>query len=107
MFVYSSTCFGVFPAQRQELNDCNGSLWFYLRIVVPVVLCSWSGRPAGRPDHEHSTIVLYLKPTHALILKHTFTSTFIKTLKLVKIFCKSTTKKPPHILVIIVKQSTG
>jgi hypothetical protein len=26
----------------------------------------------------------YLKPTHALILKHTFTSTFIKTLKLVK-----------------------
>jgi hypothetical protein len=28
--------------------------------------------------------LLYLKPTHALILKHTFTSTFIKTLKLVK-----------------------
>jgi hypothetical protein len=27
---------------------------------------------------------LYLKPIHALILKHTFTSTFIKTLKLVK-----------------------
>jgi hypothetical protein len=45
-FVYSSTCFGRFPAHHQELNDCGGSLWFYLRIVVKVVLCSWSGRPA-------------------------------------------------------------
>jgi len=44
-FVYSSTCFGRFPARYQELNDCSGSLWFYLRIVVTVVLCSWSGRP--------------------------------------------------------------
>jgi hypothetical protein len=41
-FVYSSTCFGGFPAHHQELNDCSGSLWFYLRIVVTVVLCSWS-----------------------------------------------------------------
>jgi hypothetical protein len=47
MFVYSSTCFGRFPAHHQELNDCSGSLWFYLRIVVIAVLCSWSGRPAG------------------------------------------------------------
>ena len=45
-FVYSSTCFGRFPAHCQELNDCSGSLWFYLRIVVIVVLCSWSGRSA-------------------------------------------------------------
>jgi hypothetical protein len=45
-FVYSSTCFGRFSAHHQELNDCNGSVWFYLRIVVTVVLCSWSGRPA-------------------------------------------------------------
>ena len=44
-FVYSSTCFGRFPAHHQEHNDCSGSLWFYLRIVVIVVLCSWSGRP--------------------------------------------------------------
>ena len=44
--VYSSTCFGRFPAHLQELNDCSGGLWFYLRIVVTVVLCSWSGRPA-------------------------------------------------------------
>jgi len=29
-FIYSSTCFGRFPAYHQELNNCNGSLWFYL-----------------------------------------------------------------------------
>jgi hypothetical protein len=45
-FVYSSTFFGRFPAHHQELNDCSGSLWFYLRIGAIVVLCSWSGRPA-------------------------------------------------------------
>jgi len=45
-FIYNSTCFGRFPAHHQELNDCSGSLWFYLRIMVTVVLCSWSGRPA-------------------------------------------------------------
>jgi hypothetical protein len=63
-FVYSSTCFGRFPAQHQELNDCSGSLWFYLRIVMTVVLCSWSGRPVGRParprtqhDGHHDTKV--------------------------------------------------
>ena len=43
-FIYTSTCFGRFPAHHQKLNDCSGSLWFYLRIVVTVVLCSWSGR---------------------------------------------------------------
>jgi len=48
-FVYSSTCFGCFPAYHQELNDCSGSLWFYLGMVVIVVLCSWPGRPA-RPQ---------------------------------------------------------
>jgi hypothetical protein len=57
MFVYNSTCSGCFPAHHQELNDCSGSLWFYLPIVVTVVLCSWSGRPAGRPDHEHSAAI--------------------------------------------------
>jgi hypothetical protein len=46
-FIYSSTCFGRFSAHHQELNDCNSRLWFYLRIVVIVVLCSWSGRPAA------------------------------------------------------------
>src|SRR5215475_7755573 len=37
-FVYSSTCFGRFLAHHQELNDCSGSLCFYLRIVMTVVL---------------------------------------------------------------------
>jgi hypothetical protein len=46
-FVYSSACFGRSPAHHQELNDCSSSLWFYLHIVVTVVLCSWSDRPAG------------------------------------------------------------
>jgi hypothetical protein len=52
-FVYSSTCFGRFPAHHQELNDCSRSLWFYLFIVVRAVLCSWSGRP--RPRYEGKT----------------------------------------------------
>jgi len=45
-FIYSSTCFELFPTHHQELNNCSGSLWFCLRIVVTVVLCSWSDRPA-------------------------------------------------------------
>jgi hypothetical protein len=49
-FVYSSTYFGRFPVHHQELNDCSGSLWFYLRIMVIVVLCLWSGRSTGQPD---------------------------------------------------------
>jgi hypothetical protein len=32
---------GVLPPYHQELNDCSSILWFYLRIVVTVVLCSW------------------------------------------------------------------
>jgi hypothetical protein len=44
--------FRRFPAHHQELNDCSGSLWFYLRIVVTVVLCSWSGWPA-QPRTQH------------------------------------------------------
>jgi len=47
-FVYSPTCFGRFPAHHQELNDCSGSLCSYLRIVMTVVLCSWSGRLSPR-----------------------------------------------------------
>ena len=55
-FVYNSTCFGRFPAHHRELSDCCGSLWFYLRIVVIVVLCSWLGRLA-RPRTHHDTKV--------------------------------------------------
>jgi len=50
-FIYSSTCFGRSPAHHQKLNDCSSSLWFYNRIVVIAVLCSWSGRLC-RPDHD-------------------------------------------------------
>jgi hypothetical protein len=52
-FVYSSTCCRRFPAHHQELNDCSGSPWFYLRIVVTVVLCSWS----AQHDCHHDTKV--------------------------------------------------
>src|SRR5215475_5946278 len=59
-FIYSSTCFGRFPAHHQELSDRSGSLWVYLRIVVIVVLCSWSGRsarPRTQHDYHHDTKV--------------------------------------------------
>jgi hypothetical protein len=53
MFVYSSTCFGRFPAHHEELNDCSGSLWFYLRIVV----ISRPARPRTQHDYPHDTKV--------------------------------------------------
>jgi hypothetical protein len=51
-FAYNSTCFGRFLAHHQKLNDCSGSLCFYIRIVVTAVLRLWSGRPAG-PQTQH------------------------------------------------------
>jgi hypothetical protein len=56
-FKYSSTSFGRFPAHHQELSDCSGSLWFYLRIVVIVVLCSWSVRPARSARPRTTTLL--------------------------------------------------
>ena len=59
-FVYCSTCFGRFPTHHQELSDCSGTLWFYLRIMLIAVLCSWSGWPAqSRTQHDchHDTKV--------------------------------------------------
>jgi hypothetical protein len=54
--VYSSTCFGSFPAHNQELNDCGGKLWLYLRIVMTVVLVfSRPARPRTRHDYHHDT----------------------------------------------------
>jgi hypothetical protein len=52
--------FERFPVHHQELNDCSGSLWFYLRIVVTVMLYLWLGRPAGsqtQHDCHHDTKV--------------------------------------------------
>jgi len=46
-FIYSSTCFGRSFAHHQELSDCSSRLWFYLRIAVIALLCSWSGRITG------------------------------------------------------------
>jgi len=63
-FIYSSTCFGRFPGHHQELNNCSSNLWFYLRIVVTVVLCSWSGRPA-RPRTQHDCHDTNVKPEAA------------------------------------------
>jgi hypothetical protein len=57
-FVYRSTFFGRFPAHHQELSDRSGSLWFYLRIVVIAVLCSWSGR--SKVKQEAATAVTEL-----------------------------------------------
>jgi hypothetical protein len=51
-FVYGSTCFEHFSTHHQEINDCSISLWFYLRIVMTVVLCSWSGQLA-QPWTQH------------------------------------------------------
>jgi hypothetical protein len=63
-FVYNSTCFGRFSTYHQELSDYSSSLWFYLRIVLTVALCSRSGLPAGptdRPDHEHSATITTIR----------------------------------------------
>jgi hypothetical protein len=62
-FVYGSICFGRLPAHHQELNDCSKSLWFYLRIVVIVVLCSWLGRPAPDDGRENARYMLSCKQT--------------------------------------------
>jgi hypothetical protein len=53
--------FWTFPAHYQELNDCSGSLWFYLRIVVIVMLCSWHDcHHDTKVKSEAATIVIEL-----------------------------------------------
>ena len=49
--------FRRFPAHHLELNGRSGSLWFYLRIVVIALLCSWSGRPRTQHGFHHDTKV--------------------------------------------------
>jgi hypothetical protein len=84
-FIHSSTCFVRFPANHLELDDCSGSLWFYLRIVVSravfvvrpaaLVLPSYRGDSravfvvgppgpttrAGWPDHEHGMAITTIR----------------------------------------------
>jgi hypothetical protein len=36
MFLNCSTCFGRHKAHQQELKNCNCSLWFYIRLWLPV-----------------------------------------------------------------------
>jgi hypothetical protein len=69
-FVYSSTCFGRFPAHHQELNDCSGSLWSYLRIELIVVLWSWSGRHAHHQELNNcsSSLWFYLRSVVVAVL---------------------------------------
>jgi len=49
-FVYSSTCFGRFPAHHQELNAVAASGFTFVSWWQS---CCIRGRP-GRPDHEHA-----------------------------------------------------
>jgi len=56
-FIYSSTCFGCPHGYHPELNNCSSSIWFYLRIVVTDVLCSWSVRPRTQHVCHHDTKV--------------------------------------------------
>jgi hypothetical protein len=61
-FIYSSTCFGHFPIHHQELKDFSGSLWFYLRIVVKIVLCwnDWYHDTKVKPEAATAVIELLL-----------------------------------------------
>jgi hypothetical protein len=46
----------MFPAHYQELNDCSGSLWFYLRIVATVVLFVYSSTCFERFPAHHQEL---------------------------------------------------
>jgi len=61
-FIYSSTCFGRFPAHHKELGGFSGSLWFYLRIVVTVVLCwhNWHHDTKVKPEGATAVIELLM-----------------------------------------------
>jgi len=58
-FIYSSTCFGRPHVHHQELNNCSGSLRFYLRSVVIAVLLVVVG-PVG-PTTANSTAITTLR----------------------------------------------
>ena len=55
MFLNCSTCFGPYTAHHQELQNCNCSLWFYIRLWLSVAaMAEPSQRPTTivwRPKH--------------------------------------------------------
>jgi len=46
MFLNCSTCFGRHIARHHELKNCNCSLWFYIRVWLPVAAMT---QPSQRP----------------------------------------------------------
>jgi hypothetical protein len=54
--MYGSTCFGRLHAHHHELNNCNSSLWFYLRSVVIAVLLAVVGSIITGPITTNSTV---------------------------------------------------
>jgi hypothetical protein len=52
MFLNCSTCFGRHTAHHQELKYCNCSLWFYIRLWLPVGAAM--AQPSQRQPAVHS-----------------------------------------------------
>jgi len=51
MFLNCSTCFGRHTAHHQELKNCNCSLWFYIRLWLPVAAA------IGQPSQRHPATI--------------------------------------------------
>ena len=51
MFRNCSTCFGRQTTHHQELKNCNYSLWFYIRLWLPV---------AATGNHKRPCVLLYI-----------------------------------------------
>jgi uncharacterized membrane protein len=60
-FIYSSTYFGRPHAHHQELNNCSGSLWFYLHSVVIAVLLVVVGPVITGLNTTNSTAITTLR----------------------------------------------
>ena len=61
--VWNQECFGWHTAHRQELKNCNCSLWFYISFWSPAGRCDGSAiAVAGRQPK------MYVKPETAIIV---------------------------------------
>jgi len=47
MFLNCSTCFGRHTTYHQKLKNCNCSLWFYIRFLLPAAAMA---QPSQRPE---------------------------------------------------------